>query len=239
MAGSGSTARSRPRSATPSRDFRSRRASRATGRRRLGKLAADPGAARHFLFDGARAGGRRRDPVSGACRDPEGDRARTARARSMKARSPRTSWRPWRRAARFLAAGDLAAIAARPPSRSPPTIAASTWWRCRRTGRGSPPWCCSTSSSGSTSRRSIRPAPSASTSCSKRRASPLRCAMPTSPIPTSCAPRCRALLDKAFAGNARRPHRPLAPRAAARARRRPAAIPSISRWSTATAWRCR
>ena len=46
--------------------------------RHVGKLDADPGAARHYLFDGARAGRRRRHPAAGARRDPEGDRRQAA-----------------------------------------------------------------------------------------------------------------------------------------------------------------
>ena len=47
-----STARWRPPSATPSTAFRSRRASRPTGRACVAKLGNGPGATRHYLFDG-------------------------------------------------------------------------------------------------------------------------------------------------------------------------------------------
>ena len=81
--------------------------------------------------------------------------------------------------------------------RSARTIAGSTWSNCRRTGRGSPRWCCSTSSSSSISASSIRPGRSGCISRSKPRGSRSACATRTSPIPPICASRSPACSTRA------------------------------------------
>ena len=158
-----STARWRPPSATPSTASRSRRASPPTGARRSPSSATDPGATRHYLFNGRAPAEGDVDQAAGAGRDAEGDRqGRPARV-LRRAESPRTWSRRSRRAARCSRRRISRATAARRRRRSRPTIAASIWSSCRRTARASPRWCCSTSSSTSIWARSNRSAPSAST----------------------------------------------------------------------------
>ena len=125
-------------------------------RRRSGRRAA-------LSVRRRRPGGRRRDPLSGARRDAADDRPARSRAPSMTGRSPTTSPPRFGRAAAFSRPTISRPITATWSSRSPPIIAVSTWSSCRRTGRASPRWCCSTFSNGSISRRSIRSVPTAIT----------------------------------------------------------------------------
>ena len=219
---------------------RSRRASRSTGRTPSSKLkhGSRRGAPLSCSNGRAPAAGDR-DEASGARRRRCARSRRAGRRRSTRARSPTTSSRRCRRARLVPRARRISpATAATWSSRSRRTIAGSTSSSCRRTARASPRWCCSTSSSGSISRRSTRAGLSGCTSHARGRA-PRLCG-------ARHAYRRSGLHAHAGAGaarqgvraRARRPHRSAAGACRCRRRRRPAATPSISPWSTATAWRC-
>ena len=160
-------ARSRAGARDPLR--RARLSGRAARRLRLGGAGRQAAATsrRHAALpvQRQRAGGGRRRQAAGAGRDAQGHRARTARARSTKGRSRRTWSRRSRRAARCSRVEDFAAPSRRGADADLDQLSRrSIWSRCRRTGRGSPRWCCSTSWRTSTSRRSIRSGPIASIS---------------------------------------------------------------------------
>ena len=139
-AASASIARCNRRSNMPKADFRWPRASPGTGQRYVAKLKADPGASKHYLFNGAapKEGDVIRFPAlaqtlktiaaKGARAFYEGeiaeDMAATVAARGS-----------------FLTADDFArASRRRGRRRSRPIIAGSIWSKFRRTGRASPRW---------------------------------------------------------------------------------------------------
>ncbi len=199
MGASGSTALSRRQSDMPKAAFPVAARVAWDWPRYVGKLAADPGAAKHYLFNGAPPQRRRRHPLSGAGRNAQ-DHRRQGRARLLRGRHRRRHGGD-AGCARLIShrrriSRDIAAMQSR---RSRPTIAALISSNCRRTGRDSPRWSCSTFWRISISRRSTRPAPSDSIWRWKPRGSPLPCATRTSPTPRICVSRSPILLDKGFA----------------------------------------
>ena len=182
----------------------------------VGKLRADAGAARHLLFDG-------RAPA-------EGDVVRLpALAQTLKtiaAQGPRAFYegelarghgrRRWPREAPSSLPRTSPAIAARWSRRSPTNYRGLDVLRTAAQHPGPRRRsCCSTSSSASISPHSIRSAPTASISRSRRRVLPMPCAIRTSPIPPPCGFRSPDLLDKTFAAKLAAPHRPRKARAVA------------------------
>ena len=103
-----------PRSNTPRTASRSPRASRGIGQRYVDKLDADPGAAKHYLFNGAapKEGDVIRFPA--LAQDAE-DHRRHGRARLLRRRDRRRHGGDrWRARGSFLTAEDFARIAATP-----------------------------------------------------------------------------------------------------------------------------
>ena len=163
-------------------------------------LAADPGASRHYLVDGARARDRRRHAVSGARRDAACDRGWWAEG---VLRGGGGRHRGDARAARLVSRrrGFRTPPRRGPSRRSRPTIVASMSSNCRPTARAWSRSCCSTSSNISTSPRSIRTGRSACISRWRRRGSPIAVRDAHVADPNIHArSRCRRLIDKGFAG---------------------------------------
>ena len=145
--------RPRPRAAARHPLRRGRLPGRAARRGRLGALRRQAQAACRARRSTICSTGARR-PRATSCELPalaatlEGDRGRGAA--SVLRRADRRRHRGDRagRRAGCSTAEDFARASRRGRRRrSRRTIAASTWSSCRRTGRGSPRWCCSTSSS--------------------------------------------------------------------------------------------
>ena len=206
----------------------------------VGKLRADAGAARHFLFAGHAAGGRRRRQAAGAGADAQGDRG-GGPARLLRGRRSPATWSATVAAARLLPPrGGF-----RRPSRRGGRAHHRELSRPRRARiaaqRPGPDRAGPAQHSGALrSRRArSRSAPTASILRSRRRGSPMRVRDTHIADPAAMRASVPASARQELRGDARRPHRPRAARAAAGCAHRRAAIRSISRWSIATAWRFR